>query len=82
MKIVRLQIKKYVAFVEDGIVLKRGSDICILRDYTSTSAFILSENVANYLRTSGDKYEIYQLVPISKGDMEVLVDGTTSSSEV
>lgn len=72
----------YVAFVEDGIVLKRGEDICILRDCTSTNAFILSENVANYLRTRGDNYEIYQLIPINKGDMEVLVDGATSSSEV
>ncbi|EJB2752873.1 hypothetical protein MT894_002331 [Enterococcus faecalis] len=74
--------KKYVAFVKDGIVLKRGSDICILRDCTSTStnAFMLSEKVANYLRTSGDKYEIYQLVPINKRDMEVLGDGEKMDS--
>lgn len=74
--------KKYVAFVKDGIVLKRSSDICILRDHTSTStnAFMLSEKVANYLRTSGDKYEIYQLVPINKGNMEVLGDGEKMDS--
>ncbi|EOB3445500.1 hypothetical protein ACIJDA_002969 [Enterococcus faecalis] len=66
----------YVAFVKDGIVLKRGSDICIIRDCTSTStnAFMLSEKVANYLRTSSDKYEIYQLVPINKGDMAVKIN--------
>ncbi|EGO7717993.1 hypothetical protein [Enterococcus faecalis] len=64
----------YVAFVEDGIVLKRGRDICIIRDCTSTNAFMLSEKVANYLRTSGDKYEIYQLVPINKGDMAVKIN--------
>ncbi|HHX0197897.1 TPA: hypothetical protein ACU3U7_002680 [Enterococcus faecalis] len=72
--------KKYVAFVEDGIVLKRGIDICILRDTTSTNAFMLSEKVANHLRTSGDKYEIYQLVPINKADMEVLGDGEKMDS--
>ncbi|MBC2813725.1 hypothetical protein EPB68_14285 [Enterococcus faecalis] len=64
----------YVAFVEDGIVLKRGGDICILRDHTGTNVFILSENVANYLRTSSDNYEIYQLVPINKGDMAVKIN--------
>lgn len=74
--------KKYVAFVKDGIVLKRGRDICILRDTTSTStnAFMLSEKVANHLRTNGDKYEIYQLVPISKVDKEMLVDGEKMDS--
>lgn len=64
--------KKYIAFVEDGIVLKKDRDICILRDCTSTNAFMLSEKVANYLRTSGDNYEIYQLVPISKFDKEMM----------